>query len=562
LTSSSTSVTDGGGAHAAADDFERAARALHPDRSRFHPRLHDAIAQLEHKRFAIASKLLDEYLRDHPRDANARYLQAETAMRQGRVGEVEALLARCVKLAPDFRAARFRFANTLLQANKPEAALAEAEELLKQEPGNPLFRQLKALALEAAEDFTASAALWRELVGRYPTRQDCWLRYGHSLRGAGSREECIAAYRSVIALNPANGDAWWSLADLKTFRFGEAEIERMESQFARSELSASDRCQLRFSLGKAYADLELYEKSFGNYAEGNALQRRRIKHDPDVLTSHVARCKALFTGEFFRDRIGSGCGSAEPIFLVGMPRAGSTLVEQILASHSQVEGTRELFELAAISRHLQTEIAAGTEYFAVLQKLDPLISRQLGERYLQRAGIHRKLGRNFFTDKMGANYIHIGLLQLILPNAKIVDVRRHPLACGFSIFAQLFPKGQNDSYRLADIGHTYRDYVELMAHFDRALPGKVHRVFYENLVVEPELEIRRLLDYLNLPFEPACLAFHRNNRIVTTASSEQVRTPIYRHALEQWRHYEAWLGPLKDALGPSLEGYGGGGALD
>jgi hypothetical protein len=310
-------------------------------------------------------------------------------------------------------------------------------------------------------------------------------------------------------------------------------------------------------LGKAFGDAKAFDKSFAQYARGNALHRLGLKHDPDVLTRYVARCKTLFTPEFFRARRGYGCPDNAPIFLVGMMRAGSTLVEQILASHSQVEGTRELFESVALVKRMEAEAAArdGPPLPDLLKEVDAAACRILGNFYLESVRVHRKRGRLFFIDKMGANFARIALLHLVLPNARIVDVRRHPLACGLSIFTELFAAGQNFAYRLSDIGRMYRDYVELMAHFDRALPGKVHRVFYEDLVEHPEREIRRLLDYLELPFEAGCLEFYNTDRVLTTASSEQVRKPIYRDALEQWRAYEPWLGPLKSALGPVLDKY-------
>jgi tetratricopeptide (TPR) repeat protein len=539
------------------DDFDSAAQALRPGQSSGHPQLREASAFLETGRVGLAAKSLREFLKDHPRDVNALLLMAETAARHGRNEEAEALLAQCLELAPGSVAARYSYASILLQTNKPQAARSEAGYLLKQEPRNPLFRRLAAIAFEAIEDYAASAALWDVLTQDYPDRPDCWLRYGHALRSMGSREECVTAYRKALALDPAIGGAWWSLADLKTLRFSDAEIAQMEAQLARADLPAEDRTRLLFSLGKAYADLKLYEKSFGSYAKGNALHRLGLRHDPDVLTSYVTRCKSAFTTDLFRSSAGSGCSDPDPIFIVGMARSGSTLVEQILASHSQIEGTKELSDLATISRHVQNEIARnrGIGFPEVLKTLDAAVLKELGGRYLESTRAHRKLGRRFFTDKMGPNFVHVGMLQLILPNARIVDVRRHPLACGLSNFTQIFPNGQNDAYRLADIGRLYRDYVELMAHFDRVLPGKVHRVTYESLVTEPEAEIRRLLDYIGLPFEQACLHFHRTERVVTTVSSEQVRSPLYRDALEQWRHYEPWLGPLKAALGPVLDRY-------
>jgi tetratricopeptide (TPR) repeat protein len=539
------------------DDFARAAETLRFDPLLRHPNLHEAVALLNANRLGPASTLLRDFLKAHPHDVSALHLMAKTVARQGRNADAEALLAQCVELAPDQASPRFSYVNVLLQANKPETALKEIELLLKQEPRNPLFRRLEAVALEAINDYAGAAAVWLGLTEDYPARLECWLRYGHSLRGMGARDESLAAYRKVIELNPSFGGAWWALADLKSFRFTDAEIEQMEQELARSGLSSGDRTQLHFSLGKAYADKEHYEKSFRNYAKGNALHRLGFQHDPNAMTAYVASCKRLFTKDFFRERAGSGCDSADPIFLVGMARSGSTLVEQVLASHSRIEGTRELFNLTELSRQLQRGVDpnSANAYPDVLAKLDAATLKRLGELYLERTRIHRKLGRPFFTDKMGPSYVHIGLLQLILPNATIVDVRRHPLACCFSIFAQLFPKGQNDSYRLADIGRVYRDYVELMAHFDRVLPGKVRRIAYETLVAEPQAEIRRLLGAVGVSFEPACLEFYKTERVVTTASSEQVRTPIYRDALEHWRHYEPWLQPLVETLGAVYTAY-------
>jgi hypothetical protein len=275
-----------------------------------------------------------------------------------------------------------------------------------------------------------------------------------------------------------------------------------------------------------------------------------------VLAAYVAGCKKFFTPEFFARRKDFGAPGRGPVFIVGMMRAGSTLVEQILASHSQVEATRELADLSAISRQLQADATAkGISYWQRLERIDAEEAARLGTRYLSAVEPHRRLGKPLFLDKMGANFALVGLIRLILPEAKIVDVRRHPMACGFSVFTQLFPSGQNDCYRLGEIGQQYRHYVELMAHFDAVQPGTVHRVFYEDLVACPEREVRRLLDHLGLAFEPGTLEFHKSTRAVTTVSAEQVRRPIYQDALEQWRHYEPWLGPLADSLGPALAAY-------
>jgi tetratricopeptide (TPR) repeat protein len=533
--------------------------ALDPDVSRWHALAREAARFMDQGQFEQAGKQLRTLLGNNPRDVSGLYVAAELARRTGKRGEAEQLFARCAQLSPDFDAARFRHANTLLEIGRPDAALQCAEELLGRAPTNPVFRGLKAMALELLDDYAAAETLWREVL-KAGAPAEYWVRYAHVLRSLGRSNESVAASREAIARDPTLGRAWWSLAALTSFRFSETDIAEMKALAARPDMPAENRIPLLFALGKACGDQTDYEKSFSFYARGNALRRLSIRHDPNLLTSHVARCKEVFTEAFFRERAGSGCESRAPIFLVGMLRSGSTLVEQILASHSQVEGTRELFNLGAIARQLQND--AGSKYPQPLRGCDPTEFRALGDQYLESARPFRRLGRPFFVDKMGNNFVHLGLLHLMLPNAKIVDVRRHPMACGLSNFIQLYANGQDETYRLSDMGQHYRDYARLMAHFDRVLPGRVHRVLYEHLVADPETEIRRLLGYLELPFEESCLEFHRNARAVSTISSEQVRSPIYTGALEHWRHYEPWLAPLKAALGQLADAYPAVPALD
>lgn len=537
--------------------FAEAERALRAQCALSHPRLAEASAQMEQGRLAGAISLLKAYLKKRPSDARALYLLAEAALRQGQSEAAENILAECVARHPDFVPARMSYAQVLLTRERPDLALAEAEILLGQEPANPIFRTLKARALDEAEDYLASSVCWRDLCEDYPERTEGWIAYGHALKVLGRQRDSMAAYRRALQLDPDSARAYWGLASSKAARLEDSDMGHMEALLGRAGLSSEDRIRLHFALGQAHGDRERYEQSFAHFAKGNALHYLSEKHDPEQMTAYVDRARTLLTKAYFQERAGSGCAAADPIFIVGMPRSGSTLVEQILASHSQIEGTRELSDLlAAMSEHLHRSGARGSGFDAdVLATLDAPSLKALGERYIERTRAYRETGRPFFTDKMPANFAYAGLIHLILPNAKIIDMRRHPMACGFAMFTELFSGAQDVAYRLGDIGLAYRNYVRLMAHFDAVLPGRIHRVFYEQLVDQPEREIRRMFAYLEVPFEPACLEFHKTERIVTTRSSEQVRKPIYRSGIDRWRHYEPWLGPLKTALGPVLDAY-------
>jgi tetratricopeptide (TPR) repeat protein len=544
---------------AANDDAEiariaAASRAIRPLR---HPRLRDAAQALNANRPDVAEQILSEFLQKHPGDADALNLTADAALRLDRKRDAEEALARCVAEAPDFDAARFSHADALWQMNRPAAAMEQLDVLLAKQPKNPLYLDLRAVLLAAMGNHEESLACRCGLVEAYPGSAGVLVSYAHALRTMGRQEECVAAYRKAIALSPSLGLGWWGLANLKTFRFTAADVAQMKAALARAQLAEDDRVHMLFALGKAYGDLKRYEESFECYAKANAVRRLRTSYNPDSTRSNVRTYKALFTPEFFRDRAGSGSPARDPIFVIGMQRAGSTLIEQILASHSAVEGAGELADMRFLARHLQDRVAPGlgTDYPGVLAKLDASALKSLGEQYLGGARVRRRLGRAFFVDKEPFNLWHVGFIQLILPNAKIIDVRRHPLGCCFSNFTTIFLHGLALTFRLVDLGRYYADYVELMAHFDRVLPGRVHRIFYEKLVAQPEKEIRAMLDYLELPFEEACLEFYRNDRAVNSASSEQVRSPIYDDAVERWRNYEPWLGPLKSALGPVLDAY-------
>jgi hypothetical protein len=380
-----------------------------------------------------------------------------------------------------------------------------------------------------------------------------WMSYGHALRTAGRQDDSVSAYRRAISMVSTLGEAYWSLANLKTFRFTDEEARAMHAALGRKDLADDDRVHFEFALGKTLEDARSYEESFAHYAAGNALRRRSHPYSADDNADLIRRLKELFTADFFAARSGWGCPAQDPIFIVGLPRAGSTLLEQILASHSLVEGTMELPDVPRIVHELNARAReAGPRFPEMLSGLDRDALHALGAGYLESTRVQRKTRASFFIDKNPNNWLYVGLIQLMLPNARIVDARRHPLACGFSCFKQHFARGQSFTYDLEDLGRYYRDYVELMAHFECTLPNRIHRVLYESIVADTEPEVRRLLAYCKLPFEAGCLRFYENPRAVRTASSEQVRQPIFDEGLEHWRNYDPWLGPLKEALGPVL----------
>ncbi len=545
--------------YAIAGETEKAeaAYARHIQASVHEPQLLAAAAALVENRLAVAERLLRAYLIQHPTDVAAIRMLGETGSRLGRYEDAENLLARCLELAPGFAEARANYAGVLYRASKPGEAVAQAEILLRKDPRNPGYRNLLAASLARLGENARALECYASVLNDYPDQPKGWMSYGHTLKAVGRQDDSIAAYRKSIRQMLGLGEAWWSLANLKTFRFTPDDVKTMQAQLARSDISEEDRFHLEFALGKALEDEARYAESFAHYAEGNALRKKRVAFDPDEALQQVERSKALFTTEFFRERQGAGCQSADPIFIVGLPRSGSTLLEQILSSHSAVEGTMELPDIMSIAGRLGARKRRGepTAYPEKLAELTPSELQKLGEEYLERTRIQRRLGRPFFTDKMPNNFSHIGLIHLILPNARIIDARRHPMGCCFSNFKQHFARGQGFTYDLAGMGRHYREYVELMAHFDAVLPGRVHRVIYERMVAEPEREVRALLDYCGLPFEDSCLRFYETERAVRTASSEQVRQPLYSDAVDHWQNYEPWLAPLKDALGPVLDSY-------
>ncbi|WP_390902696.1 sulfotransferase [Sphingomonas oryzagri] len=510
------------------------------------PALMQAALALSDNRLDIAEPILRDRLKQRPTDVAAIRMLAEIAGRLGRYRDAGNLLERAIELAPGFVAARHNHALVLHRQGRGEDALAAIDPLLAADPGNPSYLNLKAAILSGTGDFAQAIAIYRRVLAGYPHQPKVWMSLGHMLKTLGEQEESIAAYRRAIAMRPELGEAWWSLANLKTYRFSDEDRAAMRAALETPDLDGEDRFHLEFALGKAEEDAGDAEASFAHYVGGNRGRRAAIDYDAAELTRAVARAEAIYTPDFFAAREGWGCPAADPIFVVSLPRSGSTLIEQILASHSQVEGTSELPDIAALVMEVGPAKVGG---------LDRASVRALGEAYLDRTRIQRKTARPFFIDKMPNNWAHTGFIKLILPNAKIVDARRHPLGCCLSNFKQHFARGQSFTYDLADIGHYYRDYVRWMAHLDRVAPGAAHRVFYERMVEDQEGETRALLAALGLPFEDACLRFHETQRAVRTASSEQVRQPIFREGMEQWKRFDRWLGPLREALGPVLDTY-------
>jgi len=516
------------------------------DTQRWHPRLVEAALALNENRLDVAERLLKPHLKEDPFDVRAMRMLAELAARIGRMKDSEALLRRALELAPNFNAARANLALVLGRTGRPAEALELLEPLFEAEPDAIGHMNLKAATLGRLGDFDEAIEIYEAVLARTPRQPLVWLSYGHMLKTVGRQADGIAAYRKAIELKPELGEAWWSLANLKTIRFDDADIGAMQLALGTPALGDQDRLHLDFALGKAMHDAGKTDEAFAYYQSGNALRREHHPFDIGQLSRRVDRSVEAFTRELLTSPGGSD--APDPIFIVGMPRAGSTLIEQILSSHSQVEGTSELPDIPAIA-------GEGGDYVARAAKMTAEERWTAGEDYLKRASVQRRTSRPIFIDKLPNNWMFVPFIQLVLPNAKIIDARRHPLGCCVSNFRQHFARGQDFTYDLEDLGRYYANYVRLMAHVDAVLPGRVHRVIYERMVDDTETEIRALLDYCGLDFEPACLAFYETDRAVRTASSEQVRQPIYRDATDEWQRYDAHLGPLKQALGPVLEVY-------
>ena len=465
----------------------------------------------------------------------------------------EPLLRKAVEAAPADVAARMALAEHLHRTKRPTEAL-EMLDTLGPAGDAPNALSLRAYILRDLGRQAEEVAVLERLASSEQRPESYRIRLGHAYRTLGRVDDAIAAYRSVIAAAPHEGTSWWSLANLKTVKFSDDDIAAMEQGLTQSQAPNVNTIRLHFALGKALEDRGEVERAFAHYDHGNRLRDAIATYKPEKISEWVDQAEALYTPEFFAARAGFGHPARDPIFIIGMQRSGSTLVEQILDSHPQIEGTAELTEFLTIVRE-QSDLAhrRGHGFHEHLRRMPPEEFDAHGRDYVDRTRVYRLTDKPFFTDKMPANWVYVGIIALWLPNARIIDVRRNPLDCCFSNWKQLYGSGLEHSYSMENMSRYYADYVRLMRLMDRVQPGRVHRLVYDRLVDDPEAEVRALLDYLELPFDEACLAFHEKKRSVRTISAEQVRRPINRQGLDQWRPFEQWLGPMKETLGPVLD---------
>ena len=504
-------------------------------------------------RLQKADQLCRHYLQANKRDVEGIRLLASIAERLEVLADAEFLLETALELDPDHGRCRSDYANLLLKMQKFERAHEQTQRLVSERPEDLACLALHANAKAGIGEHEQAIELYDQVIARSQGQHRLHVMRGHAEKTIGRLDAAVASYQRAYALQPDHGDAFWSLANTKTYRFTEAELAQMQDRADRPDTALEDRIHLCFALGKAHEDRGDFEASFAHYERGNALKQASAKHNAKQLAARTEGQKTVCGPALFAGAQGSGCPARDPIFIVGLPRAGSTLLEQILASHSQVDGTHELPNIISLALRLgrTRDATSGQRYPAVLAELEHDYFRRFGEQFIEDTRVYRA-GAPRFIDKNPNNFFHLGLIKLMLPNAKVIDARRHPLACCSSGFKQLFGQGQEFSYGLTQIGNYYREYVELMDHWDRALPGFVLLVQHERVVEDLEGEVRRLLDFCELPFEAACLDFHKTERSIRTPSSEQVRQPIYRAGLEAWRPYEPWLDPLKEALGPEV----------
>lgn len=505
-------------------------------------------------RILRAEEIARTFLRKHPHHIEGMRLLAEIGSRLGVHEDADFLLETAIALAPDNLQLRIDHIQVLRKRQKFAAALSQAETLLQRDPGSPVFQSLFAIESMQAGNYEAALQAFDTVLAKLPNDPATLTSRGHALKTYGRTQDAIASYKAALVADSLSGDAWYALANLKTYQFSDDELREMQAAQQVPELSFASRVHIAFALGKAFEDRGEYETAFRNYEQGNTLKQKQARYTTAHMQAELDAQKQYCTPALFAAQGGKGHDAPDPIFIVGLPRAGSTLIEQILASHSQVDGTLELPNILSLAHRLRGRnlVSDRDRYPRILSELTADELKQLGHDYIENTRIHRQ-GAPFFTDKMPNNFRHIGLIHLILPNAKIIDARRDPLDCCWSGYKQLFAEGQEFTYDLEAIGHYYRSYVDLMAHWDRVLPtGRVLRVQHEDVLEDLDGQVRRLLEFCGLPFEASCVDFYKTDRAVRTASSEQVRQPINRAGQGKWRPFEPYLDPLKQALGDAI----------
>ena len=520
------------------------------------PELVSVNSYLHENRLFEADQLCRDFMRRNQQHIEGMRLLAQIGERLGILTDAEFLLETGLALAPENTQLHFDYANLLLKMQKFEKACAQTTALVDMFPNNLQVVSLHANALAGVGEHRQAIAAYNQVIEAAPDQNTLLVMRGHAQKTIGQLADAVVSYQAACAMKPNYGDAWWSLANTKSYRFTDAELAQMATHSEDPNTAPDDEVHLCFALGKGWEDRQDYQQAFEWYQRGNALKQASVKHKIEFVALRASEQKRVCTQQFFEHRKHVGCADPAPIFVVGLPRAGSTLIEQILASHSQVDGTMELPNLIALAQRLrggpgERSTTDTPRYPEILQELDRPYFQRFGEQFIKDTQVYRQTAP-FFIDKNPNNFFHIGLIRLILPNAKVIDARRHPVSCCFSGFKQLFGQGQEFSYGLREIGHYYREYVSLMDHWDQVLPGFVLRVQHEAVVDDLEGQVRRMLDFCNLEFEESCLNYHKNQRSVRTPSSEQVRQPIFKTSLETWRHFEPWLDPLKEALGEDL----------
>lgn len=514
----------------------------------------EAAEAMRDKQVERAEHLLRSYLATDPDDPQALRMLAEIAAVCGHGHDAEHLLRKALDGAPGFIPLYINLATLLQDLERTDEAVALLDQVLTQQPDNRMVLSFRAGILAGAGRTSEALVTQERLLACAPDMAIAWTNYADMLKALGRIGEAISAYGRSLELDPTSGFAWWGLASLRTTKLDQRDIAAMQSAL---KVASDDfnGVQLHFALGKALGDQDRFEESFNEYAIANHIRGTLIPYDARSIEDTVRESQVVFTRKFLQQRVGQGCMAQDPIFIVGLPRSGSTLVEQILASHPLIEGCGELFEVERLARGLGQPLEMQSSWPQAIAGLSADEFRALGETYLNLIRTKRKTERPFFTDKMPFNWPYVGLIHLILPKAKIIDVRRQPMGCCFSNFSMYFSRRTNFASSLEDLCHYYRAYVRTMGHFDHVLPSRIHRVLYEDLVEDLEGEVRKLLDFIGLPFDEACLRFYENSRAIHTPSAQQVRRPVNREGLENWRNYERWLGPLKEALEPVPDVY-------